>query len=171
MLPPLVHLLLLPLRLAHHLHPIDRIHRNNVRIPRQKHPEKIGISITIFRNTVVRNRKKERLYELNKDITSCLSSSCWAACQSMLSLHFCCPSKPLAFWLLIRVVTAIGLIGSSGHGCFAYLPLISARTDGYASFQKKGKSLVRASSFPDGDSRESDTGARDCSLVQCVNSD
>jgi hypothetical protein len=61
-------------------------------------------------------------------------------------------------FLVRRVATAI--IGSSGHGCFAYLPLISARTDGYASFQKKGKSLVRASSFPDGDSRESDTGAR-----------
>ena len=35
--------------------------------------------------------------------------------------------------------------GSSGHGCFGYLPRISARTDGYASAQKKGRSRVRAS--------------------------
>eukprot|EP00591_Stephanopyxis_turris_P004227 CAMPEP_0195515804 /NCGR_PEP_ID=MMETSP0794_2-20130614/6746_1 /TAXON_ID=515487 /ORGANISM="Stephanopyxis turris, Strain CCMP 815" /LENGTH=97 /DNA_ID=CAMNT_0040644287 /DNA_START=69 /DNA_END=365 /DNA_ORIENTATION=- len=62
---------------------------------------------------------------------------------------FCC--------LLVRLV-ATACNGSSGQGCLAYLPLISVRMVGYVSFQKNGKSMVRANNFPDGDKSESDMG-------------
>ena len=59
-------------------------------------------------------------------------------------------------------VFAVGaaLIGSSGHGCFGYLPRISARTEAYAPPKNDGRSCVVVSGAPRGERSSSTTATR-----------